>query len=76
MKHLGCIALASLLLAATGCVAVSAKDINTGPRYQAVAGPNDQVFIVDTCKSVYWLARIVLPPPPAEDCPDEHKGDR
>lgn len=76
MKLFGCLVLASLLLAATGCVAVSAKDINTGPRYQAVAGDDNNIFIVDTQKSVAWRAQMVVPPPPADDCPDEQQAGR
>lgn len=70
MKCIGIAVSALTLLAAAGCVAVSAKDINTGIRYQAVAGANDKVFVVDTEKCVAWPVQMLDAPPPrdTEEC--------
>ncbi len=54
-RKLGCMALATILVAGSGCVAVSAKNNRLGSGRQVVA-VNGQVYVVDTdCGTVYEI---------------------
>jgi len=39
-----------LLLVPAGCVAVSAKEITSGMRFEAVATPDGRIYVVDKTK--------------------------
>lgn len=60
MKRIVCTGLlASLLLIQTGCIAVSAKEINRGMRYEAVAAADGKVYVVDKKDRTARAVRIL-----------------
>jgi hypothetical protein len=55
-------ALGLLLLLQTGCIAVSAKEIHQGMRYEAVAAADGKIYVVDkvnrTAREVTLLSNM------------------
>ena len=55
------------LLVQGGCIAVSAKEVNAGMRYEAVAARDGRIYVVDkeelTAREVRILAGSVLDEP-------------
>ena len=48
-----------ILLAQGGCVAVSAKEVNSQMRYEAVAANDGRIYVVDKKKLTARLVRVV-----------------
>ena len=48
-----------LLLAQSGCIAVSAKEIHSGMRYEAVAAADGRMYVVDKTKRTAREVRII-----------------
>lgn len=48
-----------MLLAPSGCIAVSAKEVHSGMRYEAVAVGGDKIYVVDKEKLTARRVRIV-----------------
>ena len=46
-RIIGAGVLGLLLLAQTGCIAVSAKEISSATRYEAVAAEDGRIYVVD-----------------------------
>lgn len=49
-----------ILLAHSGCIAVSAKEIHSGMRYEAVAAGAGKIYVVDKEKMTARPVRIVV----------------
>lgn len=60
-------ALSLLWLAQTGCIAVSAKEIHSGMRYDAVTTTDGRIYVVD--KTELTAREVAILPPVADDDP-------
>ena len=49
-----------LALIPTGCIAVSAKEVSSGMRYEAVTTPDGKIYVIDTKKRTARPVRIVV----------------
>jgi len=55
------------LLVHAGCIAVSAKEVHNGMRYEAVAAPDGAIYVVDKTKRTAREVTILADPPLGED---------